>query len=60
MVVLMLQKPLDRHLDTLLSDAPRRSVLMVDSGKEAADGGYASAHALQILSSDSQSVDINA
>lgn len=32
-------KPLDAHLNALLSDAPRRSILMVDSGKEGPDGG---------------------
>ena len=37
-----LQKALDEHLNTLLSEAPRRSVLMVDSGKESEDGGYVS------------------
>ena len=36
-----LQRVLDGALDTLLADAPRRSVLMIDSGKEAADGGCA-------------------
>ena len=37
----MLQKALGAHLDNLLSEAPRISVLMVDSGNEAIDGGYA-------------------
>lgn len=32
-------RALDDHLNVLLSSAPRRSVLMVDSGKESSDGG---------------------
>ncbi|KAK9846516.1 hypothetical protein WJX81_005775 [Elliptochloris bilobata] len=32
-------KLLDKNLDTLLADAPRRSVLFVDSSKVGADGG---------------------
>ena len=32
---------LDERLDALLADAPRRSVLMIDSGKAADDGGCA-------------------
>ncbi|DBA93654.1 TPA: 54S ribosomal protein L4 mitochondrial [Trebouxia sp. C0006] len=34
-----LARALDDHLNVLLSSAPRRSVLMVDSGKESSDGG---------------------
>jgi len=33
------QRLLDKHLATLLADAPRRSVLFVDSSKVGADGG---------------------
>jgi len=33
------QRVLDERLDELLADAPRRSVLMIDSGKAASDGG---------------------
>lgn len=38
--VTALQRVLDERLDALLADAPRRSVLMIDSGKDAIDGGY--------------------
>jgi hypothetical protein len=41
-VCLAAQRALDERLDTLLADAPRRSVLMIDSGKSAEDGGCAS------------------
>lgn len=30
---------MDAHLDSLLADAPRRSLLFVDSGKQGEDGG---------------------
>jgi hypothetical protein len=33
------QRLLDEALDTLLAGEPRRSVLFIDSGKSAADGG---------------------
>lgn len=33
------QNEFDKTLDGLIVDAPRRSLLMVDSGKEAEDGG---------------------
>ena len=39
-----LQRVLDERLDELLADAPRRSVLMIDSGKAASDGGCAHFH----------------
>lgn len=35
------QRVLDKHLDVLLADAPRRSVLFIDSSKVGADGGCA-------------------
>ncbi len=35
------QRLLDKHLDMLLADAPRRSVLFIDSSKVGADGGCA-------------------
>ncbi len=38
---LALQRVLDERLVELLADAPRRSVLMIDSGKAALDGGCA-------------------
>ena len=37
--LLSAQRVLDKRLNALLADAPRRSVLMIDSGKAAADGG---------------------
>ena len=36
-----MQRLLDKHLDVLLADAPRRSVLFIDSSKVGADGGCA-------------------
>ena len=45
-LLLALQQALDEHLNVLLAEAPqlnperpRRSVLLVDSGKQAPDGG---------------------
>ena len=35
----VVQASLDVQLEKLLADAPRRSVLMVDSGKQSEDGG---------------------
>lgn len=34
-----MQASLDAYLAKLLPDAPRRSILMVDSGKQSVDGG---------------------
>ena len=34
-----IQASLDAYLEKLLPDAPRRSILMVDSGKQSVDGG---------------------
>ena len=39
------QRQLDKHLDVLLADEPRRSVLFIDSSKVGADGGCASCYA---------------
>ena len=36
-----MQRLLDKHLDVLLADAPRRSVLFIDSSKVGVDGGCA-------------------
>ena len=38
-MLLSVQAVLDRHLDKLLADCPRRSVLMVDTDKSGPDGG---------------------